>query len=825
MNAASGAGFGLVAVALAVGWVAPAHAGGYGLAEIPPSRVELPRSALGDPPIDIAVDGPFRLAGVVGNVRTYEAPLPIRPRALFYEREPMGLELSKEGRKLAYSADPVTRGMAGGWEINGDSIMVRLRVDTPRPRPGQYTLRYAAATERESALRFQGGDEAAWALRSTQVDATSRNGILLPAPALASWRLDITPGSRLRLELAVLPPEIEEGPTSDGADLAVLVDGVEVASFRASVGLFAQREVELPAGKHEIILQSRDDDTTLDHLFVAAPTVFIPSARPQRVVLAFIDTLRQDHLGTYGYARDTSPDIDRWAEGAVVFENARTVAPWTLPSTRSLWTGRQPEWWHESSTLQEALAERGWATGAYVGNVYLSSNFEMDRGWGEHHCVNWPGAAYETFRGQSFLDAHADQDALLMVHFMDLHLPYKEPARYRRLWAREDPPGLEPYFNRTMLLNAAMRQRDRIVPYLLDRYDQNLRYVNDTLGALLADLPADATVVLFADHGEEFFDHGDFEHGHTLYDELLRVPLVIKSPALGPNRVADAASLLDVAPTLLELLGLPADTLGPQEGTSLVRAARDGSDATLANRALAFGRALYNGEQWASLQGNEKYITTRGRELLFNVSNDRGEQVDLAARGNDVRPGRVALATALGRDVVQALRLSPTGRPETPIEVELEVPGGVERAWAADDPTSITLAAVDIATPNLVKMVFESRLKENREVFVVPKLPADEVVGQVGIRLVGKMKYFELLKPRVHDGSGAVLSRARAGAISALVTWAIVPVPAGRGTEGSDAEMAGALEALGYMQGAAPDEPGHDEDPPAGATAQPDEKP
>ncbi len=781
-------------------------ADGVGLAELAPESLDIPRSSLGPAPEDIPVQGPFRLAGVVGGVRTYEAPLPVRPRALYFEREPLGMELRKEDRKLAYASEPEVRGMAGGWEINRDSIMVRVRIDTKRPREGQYVLTYPLATEREETLRFRGGDAAAWAIRSMQVDSTSRKGVLLPAPGAATWEIDVVPGSRLRFDLGVIPPEIDEGQASDGATLEVLAGDTVIGQFRADVGHFEQHEVELPSGKQRISLRSVDADATLDYLFVAAPTVFVPDPSPRRVVLAFIDTLRRDHMGTYGYARATTPELDRWAEGGVVFDNARTVAPWTLPSTRTLWTGRQPEGWSDARTLQESLSARGWATGAYVGNVYLSSNFEMDRGWGEHGCVNWPAAAYETRLGQGFLDAHADQDAFLMVHFMDLHLPYKEPRRYRKLWVQDEPPGLEPYFNRTMLLRAAMRTRDMLVPYLVDRYDQNLRYVNDELSAFLDDLPNDAIVILFADHGEEFFDHGDFEHGHTLYDELLRVPLIVKAPGLAPRRVTDAASLLDVAPTILELLGLPAETLGPTDGMSLVNAARNGTDPALANRSLAFGRALYNGEQWASLNGSMKYITTRGHELLFDVANDPAERDDLAVTGGDVRPGRGALATGLGRDVVQGFRISPTGRPETPIEVELHVPGGVNRAWVGDDPTSITLATVDLSTPDLARLTFESRLKENREVFVVPNLPADDIVGEVGIRIAGKMTNFEKLRAKPHDGSGAMLSRARAGSTAATVTWAIVPLPGGGTTEGSDDEMAGALEALGYTQKGTPDE-------------------
>lgn len=786
----------LIAAFAALG--AAAHAENVGLDYQTPTAITIPVSSMPPAPAEFAVVGPFNLAGVVSGTRAYEAQLPVRPRALYYERQPEAMELFREGRKLAYTADPAERSAAGSWEINRESVVVRVREEVSRPANGLYTMRYPKATEREESLRFRGGNPVEWAFRSAQLDEVTRHGILLPAPASVEWNVDALAGAHLRMELAVLPPEIEESIASDGADLTVRVNGTDVQTVRVEVGEFRTVSVALGAvGKVRVELVTSDTDVAVDHVFVASPSVYVPSANPKRVILAFIDTLRRDHLGTYGYKRETTPDLDTWAAQSTVFEDARTVAPWTLPSTRSLWTGRQPEWWSESNTLQETLAGRGWATGAYVGNVYLSSNFEMDRGWGEHHCVNWPGANYEVRHARDFLERHADQDALLMVHFMDLHLPYKEPVKYRRMWAKTDPPGLEPYFNRTILMREAGRARELLRPYLIDRYDQNLRYVNDELAPFLGDLPSNATVVLFADHGEEFFDHGDLEHGHTLYDELLRVPLVIRSPNLPIGRVEGPVSLLDVAPTLVELLELPADTLPKVDGRSLLPASR-GQDPELAHRALAFGRVLYGPEQWASLADGEKYVTTRGKESVYNLLKDPHEREDLAESGADIRPGRQALAESLGRDVVQAFRISPVGRPQKPIEVEFHVPGGAASVWVGPDPTDTTRAQVISTDGDFVRMKFVSKLRENREVYVVPNLPADDVVATAEIRIIDNATKFEPLRARPHDGSGSVLSKARSGATAAMVTWAIVPVSAGEVTQGSDDEMQAALEALGY---------------------------
>ena len=113
-----------------------------------------------------------------------------------------------------------------------------------------------------------------------------------------------------------------------------------------------------------------------------------PTENPKTVLLLFLDTLRQDHLSLYGYDRPTTPRLDEWSKDASVFTNARSVAPWTLPSARTMMTGAHPERWSKAPTVQSHFAEHGWATAFIAGNIYLSSTFEMADGWGTHRCVN-----------------------------------------------------------------------------------------------------------------------------------------------------------------------------------------------------------------------------------------------------------------------------------------------------------------------------------------------------------------------------------------------------------------------------------------------------
>jgi arylsulfatase A-like enzyme len=204
------------------------------------------------------------------------------------------------------------------------------------------------------------------------------------------------------------------------------------------------------------------------------------------VALIFVDTLRADHLGIYGYERSTSPLLDRWAETAVVFEAARAPAPWTLPSARAVLSGRQPESWYEEANLPERMAEAGFLTLAAVSNPYLAASFDMHRGWSEHTMQNKRPADALVDAAIASIEAHADRDLLLMVHFMDTHLPYREPPPYRELWAEPRPEEAEEFVREDLLkLDPSSRDFPRRRRETIDRYDQNIRFVDAELARLL----------------------------------------------------------------------------------------------------------------------------------------------------------------------------------------------------------------------------------------------------------------------------------------------------------------------------------------------------
>lgn len=782
--------------------VGAAHADGIGLVDLPPADIRLPGGPAPSLPEAIPIHGPFRLVGVMNGTRAYEAPLPIHPHVLFFSQAPEGMRLLHVGGSMRYAAMLEERGLPNSWEFTADSIIVRVSASEPPPVPDEYRLVYPQAERREAALHpteEQAGDPR-WPIQTAQVGDVSRRGVYLPVPSTIAWNVDVPAGAVLRFSAGIRPAEIDDGSDSDGADLNILVDGKPIDRVRIQPGgAFSAMDIPLTAAAGRtarIELRSADADPTRDHLFVAEPQIVVPQSAPRRLVLLFVDTLRRDHLGTYGYTRRPAPGLDTLADQSVVFEDARSVAPWTLPATRAALTGQEPEFWSAARTLGERLSQHGWATAAYVGNVYLSSNFGMDAGWGEHGCVNWPPADMQVDRGIDFLARHPDQDSLLMVHFMDLHLPYKEPPWYRHLYTKANPVGVGDFFTRTMLLRVPPLQRDELKQYLIDRYDQNLRYVDDAVKRLVAAAGPDATIVFFADHGEEFFDHDDLEHGHTLYDELIRIPLFVRAPGLAARRVTEPVSLLDLTPTLLDLLGMSDASLA---GRSMLPLARGEAQPDAAHRAIAFGRPLYGEVAWGVAQDGEKYISREGAEHLYDLGVDPHELSDLNAGDADLAPSRAALAEALHRDVRLAYRISPSGAMAPSTAIEMHVPGGIAHVWIGDDPTMKSKAVVKRVDDDTISVTFSSESYIQREVFVVPNDDPAQTTNGVTVRLARPMANPMFLAWQPPSDIPVTLAKLSSGSRSYVVTWATLPLPAGDDTRGFDPEMAAALGALGYL--------------------------
>lgn len=324
-----------------------------------------------------------------------------------------------------------------------------------------------------------------------------------------------------------------------------------------------------------------------------APREFAPN-----VFLITVDTLRADRLGAYGSRRNLTPRLDALAEASLVFDHAYSTAPLTLPSVSSLLTGRHPSVTGVTSnlgivpetlpTLASRLRNHGWRTGAVVSNFALRTVTRLDRGFDRYddrldrvelnrdHPERIAGGTRAA--ALSLLDeltAASEKPVFLWVHFQDPHGPYTPPDGYLERTieaARAAPDGRRrlPLASTGSGFGAIPKYQvlgnEREVAFYRASYDAEVLYTDTEIGALLdgieeRGLLEDAIVVFATDHGEGLGESDYwFAHREHLTDPLVHVPLMIRAPGVAPGRSSDLASLLDVFPTLLGLLGLERET-------------------------------------------------------------------------------------------------------------------------------------------------------------------------------------------------------------------------------------------------------------------------
>ncbi len=296
-------------------------------------------------------------------------------------------------------------------------------------------------------------------------------------------------------------------------------------------------------------------------------------------ILISIDTLRADHLGAYGYARDTSPFMDGLAKRGVLFERATSQIPGTLPSHMSIFTGLYPAehgvYPPESvlspaiETLPEAFHRSGFRTGGFTAGGFMDGRYGFARGF-EKFDDTIPDAdrdAENVFaNGLEFLRGLKTKERFfLFLHTYQVHDPYLPPPGYEdRFWSGPPPQVFPPTGTNLSEVNLGLRTiSPEGVRYFEALYDSEIRATDDALRRLFAELEklgllADTTIVITSDHGEEFFEHGKMVH-EQIFDECLHVPLIVVLPArtrTAPRRVRDLVESVDIAPTLYELAGI-----------------------------------------------------------------------------------------------------------------------------------------------------------------------------------------------------------------------------------------------------------------------------
>ena len=453
-----------------------------------------------------------------------------------------------------------------------------------------------------------------------------------------------------------------EGPASDLALTAAALAlaawlGPQVARAR---GLRAMSGAALATAVLLALASAPAPDSAIGKPGVEPHTAI--SVRPRNVVLISIDSLRADHLGCYGYERLTSPVMDRLAAQSVRFATAYAPTSWTLPSHATMLTGRYPlshgavlrdrRLSSATPTLATVLRGAGYTTGGFVSYEFLRRRYGFDAGFDYFDDFTTELGTEEDQRSQPtgpllnaqiipWIERNAERPFFLFVHYFDVHYHYDPPPPYDTMF---DPDYVGPdlrQFTRNPAIHAGMPRRH--LEQLIALYDGEIRFTDRVVGEVIETIDrlgigGRTLFIVTADHGEEFFEHGEKAHGRTLYDEVLLVPLLMRWPdGFAAGHVVDVpVSLVDLAPTIYDLVGVaPSPGL---EGRSLVP--------------LAFGEQSAPAPIYAHLftpkrpiisamirSGNEKYLQDlhSPRAGFYELEADPGEHLNLV----DEKRGRV----------------------------------------------------------------------------------------------------------------------------------------------------------------------------------------
>jgi arylsulfatase A-like enzyme len=426
-------------------------------------------------------------------------------------------------------------------------------------------------------------------------------------------------------------------------------------------------------------------------ILALAPGCGGPHEPPRSVLLVLVDALRADRLGCYGYrARPTSPRLDAFAAGATRFAHAVSSTPWTLPSMATLFTGLYPSvhgaalasdigrWLTDRTgfepvttldasrtTLAEVLRAQGFATAGFVHGSYPAPEFGTGQGFDVYEANQHPGIRANVEALLGWLDRARPDRFFVYLHTAEVHSPYTPPprdARWQGAVARaldeeraryrdfDFDPGYRGWLDgsweslRQIRTGRPLAPRD--VEHLGALYDRGIAYTDHWIGRLLdaldeRGLRERTIVIVTSDHGDELLDHGGIEHSRTYYEEMMHVPLVVRVPGRGEGRVVEAqVGLIDVAPTVLELLGVPAPLM---QGRSLVPALDGGA---LPERTVV-GEASQDLGVKAVRTNAWKYVRdAAGGERLYDLGADPAERVDVCATERRTCDG---LGAELGR--------------------------------------------------------------------------------------------------------------------------------------------------------------------------------
>ena len=310
------------------------------------------------------------------------------------------------------------------------------------------------------------------------------------------------------------------------------------------------------------------------------PRLKVKKKKPKVFIVIVLDTLRYDHTSLYGYSRKTTPTLDRISKNSVVFQNAYTTSSWTLPAHVSLFSGKNLDE-HGVITpndrisdqyplVSELFQEKGYVTAAFTGGGFIEDTYGFARGFQLYS--NIPGRVFSMNSAErvfnhfaKYIEGFWGNDLFIFLHTYQAHAPYKAPREYIDQISKNVGDNLKGVKNFIRNNHEYYKSIDPVNRHMLiDLYDASILYADKMLvGSVVNFLKEkgiydESMLVVLSDHGEEFYDHHSWEHGHTLYKELIKIPLLVKYPNnRQKGKEETLVSIIDIPSMMLKESGLP----------------------------------------------------------------------------------------------------------------------------------------------------------------------------------------------------------------------------------------------------------------------------
>jgi choline-sulfatase len=509
-------------------------------------------------------------------------------------------------------------------------------------------------------------------VQDVTVGSAKRRALVQRAPMVLSYYVDVPEHASLSLRVG---QAAGSGATAkvriqpEGGDAQLLLD-------QPLKGDWHEQVISLESFAHQIVrldlIAEGSGNVAWSSPAIVVPEVAVAKAEPAKsVILLLIDTMRADKLRAYNpNTRVETPALEQFAKEGAMFVNAQAPENWTKPSVASILTGLYPATHGTKQSearlpdgvlmVSEVFKQAGLKTASFLANGYVSDKFGFNQGWDfytNYIRENKSTTAETVFKeAGDWITKHKDERFFVYIQTIDPHVPYDPPSEFLKKYDPEPYTGLISPRKTPELLEQVKRnppvvtftQRDR--DHLEALHDGEVTYHDQQFGRFVERLKQlglydQVLFVVTADHGEEFRDHGSFGHGHTVYQELLHVPFMVRRPGVvtAGKRIEETVGTLDISPTILAEAGVAVPEV--MEGV-------DRSEHLLgrvpARPAVAFSDFL--DDRRVIRAGRFKLILNGVNPTLFDLQADPGENqaLDAAAHPIAMRYCRVLLGQFLG---------------------------------------------------------------------------------------------------------------------------------------------------------------------------------